>query len=355
MALNLRAEVLLKTLIERYIAEGQPVGSRALARQAGLELSPATVRNVMADLEEMGLVKSPHTSAGRVPTQLGYRVFVDTLLKVKPLLPNEVRKLRGELSAIQDPQLLIGSASQIMSRVCKLAGVVMVPRRGEHVAFRHIDFVGLTGQRILVILVTEDAQVHNQIISTDREYSASELVQAANYFNETYVGIDLAEVKRLLLDELEQTSDDMQRIMNLAMSMARQALASEEENEDLVVSGESNLMDIPDLGDVRKLRRLFEAFSTKRDLLHLLDQSMRCPGVKIFIGSESGYEALEDCSVITTAYSKGGQIVGTLGVIGPTRMAYEHVIPIVDLTARLLTAALSFQEGSADQVETPTN
>jgi heat-inducible transcriptional repressor len=353
MPLNLRAEVLLKTLIERYIADGQPVGSRALARQTGLDLSPATIRNVMADLEEMGLIRSPHTSAGRVPTQLGYRVFVDTLLKVKPLTLTDVRKLRGQLIANQDPQLLIGSASQIISRVSKLAGVVMVPRRDEHAAFRHIDFVGLSGQRILVILVTEDGHIHNQIISGDRDYSPSELIQAANYFNDTYAGIDLAEVKRLLLDEMQQTSDDMQRIMNLAVAMARQALGSEDETEDLVVSGESYLMDIPDLGDVRKLRKLFEAFSTKRDLLHLLDQSMRCPGVKIFIGTESGYEALEDCSVVTAAYNKSGLVMGTLGVIGPTRMAYEHIIPIVDLTARLLSAALSLQETTSGTLETP--
>ena len=341
MALNPRAEILLKTLIERYIADGQPVGSRTLARQAGLELSPATVRNVMSDLEEMGLVRSPHTSAGRVPTERGYRVFVDTLLQVKPLHANELHKLEQEILTNQDPQHLIENASQVLSEICKLAGLVMAPRREEQLAFRHIDFVNLSGRRILVILVTQDGQVHNRIIQADREYSPAELVQAANYFNETYAGVSMSEVKLSLLGEIQQASDDMQRVMHLAVNMARSALAEEEPPDELVVSGESNLMDVPELGDVRKLRRLFDAFTTKRDLLHLLDQSMRTNGVKIFIGTESGYDALAECSLVTAPYSADGRVVGTLGVIGPTRMAYEQVISIVDITARLLSGALS--------------
>ena len=340
MSLDARAEILLKTLIERYIAEGQPVGSRTLARQAGLELSPATVRNVMADLEDMGLVRSPHTSAGRVPTERGYRVFVDTLLKIKPMNSAELHKLEQELLANHDPQHLIENASHIMSEVCKLAGIVMAPRREEQLAFRHIDFVSLTGQRILVI-VTQDGQVHNRIIQADREYSSAELVQAANYFNETYAGVSMNDVKRALLTEIQQASDDMHRIMQFAVRMARAALSEEEQPDELVVSGESNLMDIPELGDVRKLRKLFDAFTAKRDLLHLLDESMRAGGVKIFIGTESGYEVLADCSVVTAPYSADGRIVGTLGVLGPTRMAYEQVISIVDITAKLLSGALS--------------
>ena len=339
--LDTRAEILLKTLIERYIAEGQPVGSRTLARQAGLELSPATVRNVMSDLEDMGLVSSPHTSAGRVPTERGYRVFVDTLLKVKPLQSSDVFKLEQGLLADHDPQHLIEHTSHMLSEICKLAGIVMSPRREDQPAFLHIDFVALTGRRILVILVTRDGQVHNRIIQADREYSPAELVQAANYFNETYAGISMDDVKRSLLKEIQQVSDDVHRIMQLAAKMARAALNAEDQPDDLVVSGESNLMDIPELGDVRKLRKLFDAFSTKRDLLHLLDQSMRAGGVKIFIGSESGYDALADYSLVTAPYSADGRIVGTLGVIGPTRMAYEQVISIVDITARLLSGALS--------------
>jgi heat-inducible transcriptional repressor len=341
MSLDPRAEILLKTLIERYIAEGLPVGSRTLARQAGLELSPATVRNVMADLEDMGLVRSPHTSAGRIPTERGYRVFVDTLLKIKPLNAIDLHKLEQELQANHDPQHLLENASHIMSEVCQLAGIVMAPRREEQLAFRHIDFVSLTGQRILVILVTQDGQVHNRIIQADREYASNELVQAANYFNETYAGVSMSDVKRALVNDIQQASDDMHRIMQMAVRMAREALSTEDEFDDLVVSGESNLMDIPELGDARKLRKLFDAFTAKRDLLHLLDESMRAGGVKIFIGTESGYEVLADCSVVTAPYSADGRIVGTLGVIGPTRMAYEQVISIVDITARLLSGALS--------------
>lgn len=348
MILSPRAELLLKTLIERYIADGQPVGSRTLARQAGLDISPATVRNVMVDLEEMGLVRSPHTSAGRVPTQLGYRFFVDTLLKVRPLDVEEVRMMEGELFSAQDPQQLIETASHLLSEISRLAGVVMVPRRDEHSAFRHIDFLALSGRRILVILVTQDGHVDNRIITTDRDYTPAELNQAANYFNESYAGMPLAAVKRVLVSEMQQASDDMQQIIRLAVDMARRAFETESrESDELLVSGESNLMDVPDLGDVKKLRRLFEAFNTKRDLLQLLDQSMRVNGVKIFIGAESGYEALEDCSVVTAPYSVDQQIVGRLGVIGPTRMPYEHIIPIVDLTARLLSSALTLQSNPA--------
>jgi heat-inducible transcriptional repressor len=344
MTLNARAELLLKTLIERYIADGEPVGSRTLARHTGLDLSPATIRNVMVDLEEMGLIRSPHTSAGRVPTQRGYRLFVDSMLKVRPLDAKEVKKLQGELSPDQDPQQLIENASHLLSEVSKLAGLVLVPRRDEQLAFRHIDFVGLSGRRLLVILVTQDGHVDNRIVSTDRDYTASELTEASNYFNASYAGMSLADVKKKLVSEMQDATADMQRIMTLAVEMARKAFAAEKsEADELFVSGESNLMDVPDLGDVKKLRKLFDAFQTKRDLLHLLDQSMRVSGVKIFIGSESGYEVLEDCSVVTATYTVDQRVIGTLGVIGPTRMPYEHVIPIVDITARLLSAALSGQ------------
>jgi heat-inducible transcriptional repressor len=342
MQLNPRAELLLKTLIERYVAEGEPVGSRTLARYAGLDLSPATVRNVMVDLEEMGLVSSPHTSAGRVPTQRGYRLFVDTLLKVRPLDERQARLLREELSAHQDPHQLVENASHLLSEISKLAGVVLVSHRDEQTTFRHIDFLALSAGRILVILVTQDGRVDNRIIASDRDYTAAELEQAANYFNERFAGTLLADVKQALVTEMQQASADLQRIMQLATEMARQAFATDKDDADeLVVSGESNLMDFPDLGDIKKLRKLFDAFTAKRDLLHLLDRSMRVNGIKIFIGAESGYAALEDCSVVTASYTVDQRMVGTLGVVGPTRMAYEHVIPIVDLTARLLSAALT--------------
>ncbi len=349
MTLNQRSELLLKTLIERYIMDGQPVASRALAAHTGLDLSPATIRNVMADLEELGLIRSPHTSAGRIPTALGYRVFVDTLLKVRPLGESEMRRMQGEFANDYNPQHLMESASSLLSQVTRLAGIVTVPRQ-EQTSLRQIEFLALSDHRVLVILVTQDGRVHNRVITANRRYSAAELVEAANYFNDTYSTRSLSEVKRMLLREMEKDSDAMQRAMATAMQMARGLLTDHEDREaDLVVSGESYLMQIPELGNIDKLRKLFDAFSTKRDLLHLLDQSLRADGMQIFIGGESGYQALEECSVVTAPYRVDGQIVGTLGVIGPTRMAYEHVIPIVDMTARLLGGALSAQNAGPSE------
>ncbi len=339
--LNPRAESLLKTLIERYIIDGQPVGSRTLAKEFGHELSPATIRNVMADLEELGLIRSPHTSAGRIPTALGYRVFVDTLLKVRMLDATEIRRLEGELGAAPDPQQLVESASSLLSQVTHMAGIVMLPRQ-EQTAVRQIEFLNLSANRVLAILVTHEGRVHNRVIVTDRAYSPAELTEAANFFNASYGGRYLTEVKQALLTAMQQDSEAMQQTMRLAMAMARHMFADERDpGPDLVVSGESNLLEVPELGDVRKLRRLFDAFNTKRDLLHLLDHCLQSNGVQIFIGGESGYSALEECSVVAAPYQVDGRIVGMLGVVGPTRMAYENVIPIVDVTARLLGGALS--------------
>ncbi len=340
--LGTRAEFLLKALVERYIAEGQPVGSRTLAKEAGLELSPATIRNVLADLEEMGLVRSPHTSAGRVPTERGYRIFVDTLLTVRPLQSAQIRRFEHELGHDDNPKQLLENASHLLSEVTQLAGLITLRRRNQSVALRQLDFVGLSAERVLVILVTQDGEVQNRVIHTERQYSPAELVQAANYFNETFSGLPLADVKRALLTEMQKTSEEMQRMMQLALDMARGLLLDEKhDTDDLMVSGESKLMDFPELGDIQKLRKLFEAFTRKRDLLHLLDRSLRAGGVKLFIGSESGYEALEGCSLVTAPYTQDGRLVGTLGVIGPTRMPYEQVIPFVDVTAKLLSGALS--------------
>ncbi len=344
MALNTRAEILLKTLVERYIADGQPVGSRTLVRESGLDLSPATARNVLSYLEEMGFIRAPHTSAGRVPTERGYRMFVDSLIRVRPLNRTEVSQIQGELCASHDPQRLIECASSLLSEVSHLTGIVTAPRRDDYVAFRQIDFVGLSGRRLIVILVTEDGQVQNRIVNLDRDYAASELEQAANYFNDTFAGVSFGEVKRRLVADMERDSGDLARIMQLALGMARRALSDDEPEAGLVVTGESHLMDVPDLGDMRKLRRLFDAFNTKRDLLHLLDRSVAAGGVKVFIGSETGYEALSDCSVVSAPYDVDGHVVGTLAVIGPTRMRYERVIPMVDITARLLSSALTALE-----------
>ncbi len=336
-----RAEVLLRTLVESYIDEGLPQGSRTLARRSGLDLSPATIRSILADLEDLGLVVSPHTSAGRVPTQAGYRVFVDSLLTVRPPGRTAVRAMEDEFHSGGDPHVIAEIASGLLSQVTSLASVVMVPRPEADTAIQQIEFIRLSGRRVLVILVTDDGQVRNRVIRAERDYSPSELVEAANCFNASYAGKSLRQVKQRLVTEIERDSETVQRIMRLATEMTRQILVDDEEDAEVVVRGESNLLEIPELADLGKLRRLFDAFATKRDLLHLLDRSLRAGRINIFIGSESGYQALEECSVVTAPYTHGDRVVGTLGVVGPTRMPYHRVIPIVDITARLVSGALN--------------
>jgi heat-inducible transcriptional repressor len=335
-----RAQYLLKSLIERYIIDGQPVGSRVLSRQSGLELSPATIRNVMADLEEMGFITSPHTSAGRVPTAKGYRFFVDSLLVVKPLDQGEISELQDQLQADR-PQALVSAAAQLLSSLTQFAGVVATPRRRDP-SFRHIEFLRLSERRVLLIIVTPDGDVQNRILHTDRQYTPSQLIEASNFFNDHYAGQPFAAIRGLLADELKQLREDVVGLMTAAVDAGDAALA--DSRDDLVVSGEKNLLSASDLSsNMDRLRRLFEIFEQKTSLLHLLDLSQRAHGVHLFIGGESGLAPLDECSVITAPYEIDGQVIGTLGVIGPTRMAYERVIPIVDVTARLLSNALTQQ------------
>lgn len=340
--LNERAQHLLKTLVERHIRDGQPVGSRALARESGLDLSPATVRNVMADLEEMGLLRSPHTSAGRIPTARGYRLFVDTLLKIEPLNMHQVKNLERHFAVMQSPSTLIETASSLLSSITHLAGIVMLPRQ-EHARLRQVEYLPLSERQVLAILVVNDREVQNRIINTERRYTASELERAANYINSLCAGKDLYTVRETLLEEIKSAREQMNTMMLTAIEMADKAFDNRPPSDDFLVAGQTNLMEYGELSDVEKLRQLFEAFNRKRDILHLLDQSLKASGVQIFIGEESGYEVLDECSVVTSPYQSEGEIVGVLGVIGPTRMAYERVIPIVDLTARLLGAALNKQ------------
>jgi heat-inducible transcriptional repressor len=335
--LSERAQILLKTLVERYIVEGQPVGSRALSRYSGLELSPASIRNVMADLEDMGFIASPHTSAGRVPTARGYRFFVDTLLTVKPLDNVQIHQLEDQLRT-QNTQKLVTSASQLLSDLTHFAGVVMTPRRSA--GFRHIEFLTLSDTRILLILVTPEGDVQNRILLTEKKYTPSELIEAANFLNQHYAGLTFDEIRRRLHAELKQLTEDMTRLMTAALEAGRQAMS--ESATEVVISGESNLLDSEDLSsNMAKLRRLFELFERRTGLLQLLDISSRAHGVQIFIGGEAGVAPLDECSVITAPYEVDGQVVGTVGVIGPTRMAYERIIPIVDITAKLLSSALT--------------
>lgn len=338
--LNERAQHLFRTLMARYLRDGQPVGSRTLSRDSGLDLSPATVRNVMADLEEMGLVRAPHTSAGRVPTVQGYRLFVDTMLQISPLEQEEIQRLRTQLGASLERDTLMNTVSALLSDVTHLAGVVTLPR-SEVMRLRQVEFLPLSERRVLVILVVNNSEVQNRIITTARAYSAVELQQAANYVNEVAGGKDLRQVREHLLTELQQARERMNQIMIDAIEMARAAFTEPPGDDDFVVSGQTHLMEYVELADMEKLRQLFEAFNRKRDFLHLLDQSLQAQGVQIFIGEESGYDVLDDCSLVVAPYEVSGRQLGVLGVIGPTRMAYERVIPIVDVTARLLGAALN--------------
>ncbi|MDX1434302.1 MAG: heat-inducible transcriptional repressor HrcA [Gammaproteobacteria bacterium] len=340
--LNERAQHLFKTLVERFIRDGQPVGSRTLSRDSGLDLSPATVRNVMADLEELGLIASPHTSAGRVPTVQGYRLFVDTMLRIEPPASAQIELLKEHLDPYRDRASLMESASSLLSEITHLAGVVMLPRE-QQVTLRHVEFLSLSADQVLVILVVNAHEVQNRIIRTARPYTQSELQHAGNYLNEICQGKDLLTLRQELLSELRAARESMDDMMQVAMEMAEKALVSEPGADDFLVAGQTNLMEYGELGDMEKLRHLFEAFNKKRDLLHLLDQSLKADGVQIFIGEESGYDVLDECSLVTAPYGSGDRVLGVLGVIGPTRMAYDRVIPIVDITARLLGAALNRQ------------
>lgn len=337
--INERASHFLKTLIERYIRDGQPVGSRTLAKETGLDLSPATVRNVMSDLEEMGLVSSPHTSSGRVPTLLGYRLFVDSLLTVKPLDEIDVKALRAEFEPLDDTTALMNTASRLLSGVTRLAGVVMLPRH-ERDVFRQIELLPLSDKKVLAILVTGEGEVHNRILYTERRFSPAQLEQASNYLTELFTGQDMGEVRKRLLEDLQLTHQQMDALLRQALEMAQRVMEATEQRDQLLVSGQTNLMEFNELASLDRLKLLFEAFNEKREILYLLDRCMQADGVQIFFGGESGYEVLDDCSLVTTSYRVEGQVLGVLGVIGPTRMDYQRVIPVVDVTARLLAAAL---------------
>ena len=337
-----RAQHLLRVLIQRYIRDGQPVGSRTLSKDSGLDLSPATIRNVMSDLEDMGMVSAPHTSAGRVPTSKGYRLFVDTLVRYRPPKDDDIDMLRSQIRRkVDDADALVVSVSNMLSDFTSLAGVVTVPR-GQHAALRQIEFLPLSENRILVILVINDREVQNRILHTDRNYSASELQQAANFINQHYAGVEMPQVREQLLTDLESTRDSMNQAMHDIISVAHSAMGgSDQPDGEYVLAGETNLMGFAELSDVDTLRRLFEAFSRKQQILDLLDRSINADGVQVFIGEESGFRILDDCSIVTAPYKLDDDTIGVLGVIGPTRMAYDRVVPIVDITARLLRSALS--------------
>ena len=338
MQLDSRAQTLLKALVERYIADGQPVGSRALSKLSGLDLSPATIRNIMADLEEMGFVSSPHTSAGRVPTPRGYRMFVDTLLTVEAIDESALESRMQARLANSSSQKVIANAAQVLSSLSQFAGVVLTPRRES--VFQQIEFLRLSEKRILLVIVAPNGDVQNRLLLTEADYTPSQLIQAANFINLHYGGLSFDAVRERLKGELRQLRDDMTPLMHAAVEVGSDAMS--DHNDELVISGERNLLGVSDLAsNMTSLRKLFDLFEQKTSLLQLLDLSNRANGVQIFIGGESNLVPLEQMSIVTAPYEINGRIVGTLGVIGPTRMAYERVIPIVDITAKLLSNALS--------------
>lgn len=336
-----RAQHLLRVLIQRYIEDGQPVGSRTLSKDSGLDLSPATIRNVMSDLEDMGLVSAPHTSAGRIPTAQGYRLFVDTLVRYRQPGEYDINMLREQIrSRIDNSDALMSSVSSLLSEFTKLAGVVTVPR-GKHAALRQIEFLPLSEKRILAIIVINDREVQNRILYTDRDYTTSELQQAANFINQHYAGVEMLRARQQILADLEDTRLTMNKAMHDIIEVAQTVMqGADEPGKEFMLAGETNLMDFAELSNVETLRRLFEAFSRKRLMLDLLDRSINADGVQVFIGGESGYGILDDCSIVTAPYKLDDDTVGVLGVIGPKRMAYDRVVPIVDITARLLRSAL---------------
>lgn len=342
--LNERSKHILKILIESFIQEGQPVGSRAIARDSGLDLSPATIRNVMMDLEDMGLVTSPHTSSGRVPTAKGYRFFVDSLLKFKPLEleSSEVQQLRALLVPDTSMQGLIASVSTLLSGMTHMAGVVTLPRH-DHLTFRHIEFLPLSQGRVLSILVFNESDVENRVISVDREYSMEQLHEAANYLNASFSGknLNLYGIHQHLLEEMKHTKDSLHHLMQMVIEVSEKLFDYDSRSGDYVLDGQFNLMEFAELSDVERLRLLFQAFNHKRDILYLLDQCLISDGIQIFIGEESGYGVLDECSVVASTYGVEDRVLGVLGVIGPTRMDYDRVISVVDVTAKLLTSALN--------------
>jgi heat-inducible transcriptional repressor len=331
-----RAKLLLKALVERYIADGQPIGSRTLSRASGLDLSPATIRNVMSDLEELGLIASPHTSAGRIPTARGYRLFVDTMLTVnRQDVPTAVS---SSTLAAEQPQKVITNAAQLLSNLSQFVGVVMAPRRSS--VFRHIEFMRLSEKRILVIIVAPDGDVQNRVIFTESDYTQSQLIEASNFITLHYAGLTIEQVREKLKSEIEQLRSEIAVLMQAAVQVSSEAMGSAD--GDVVISGERNLLSVSDFSsDMGQLRRAFNLFEQKAQIMRLLDVSSQAEGVRIFIGGESQVVPFEELSIVSAPYEVDGQIVGTLGVIGPTRMAYDRMIQIVDITSKLVSNALS--------------
>jgi|TARA_B100000768_G_scaffold107620_1_gene99884 heat-inducible transcriptional repressor len=340
--LNTRQELLLKALVESFISDGQPVGSTKLSKASDIDISSATIRNVFVDLEDLGYIYSPHKSAGRVPTELGYRMFVDKMIKVQPVNSQLIKKLKLNLTQGIERKNIVKNTNEILSNITGLTGIISLPTH-QNTELKQIDFLKLSDNKILAILINKNNNVENKVINLEKSYSSSELQEASNYLNTIISGQSIHHIRKILLNELDDMRKDMNSIMSSAITFGKKLFLDtneEQENDDLFVSGQTRLMNCKELYDIEKLKTLFEAFSEKNNILHLLDKSISSDGVKIFIGAESGYNVLDDCSVISAPYEFDDDVVGVLGVIGPKRMAYDRVIPIVDITAKLLTEAL---------------
>lgn len=342
VTINQRAQQILKTLVERYIQDGCPIGSRALAEECALGLSPATIRNILADLEDNGYLTSPHTSSGRVPTPLGYRLFVNSLIKVKPLECNEVHVLQRKLDPDLEMSNLLQSASTVLSSLTKLAGIVALPRRNK-IELRQVEFLALSSNRVLVILVLNNREVQNRVIYTEKVYTKNELQEASNYINAHYAGKSLFSIRKALLEAMHEDRENMAGLVQAALDVGNKAfVGAEEENKDYILVGQNNLLNYSERTvDFERWRILFNAFTQKQEILHLLEHALEAEGVQIFIGKESGYEVFDECSIVTSSYAVDDHLIGSLGVIGPVRMPYERVISAVDITAKLLSAALN--------------
>ena len=345
-SLSKRQELLLKALVESFISDGQPVGSTKLSKASDIGVSSATIRNVFVDLEDLGYIYSPHKSAGRVPTELAYRMFVDKMIKVQPVNNHLIKKLKLNLNQDVERKNMVKNTNEILSNITGLTGLISLPTQ-KNMELKQIDFLTLSDNKILAILINKNNDVENKIINLENSYSASELQEAANYLNKIISGQSLHHIRKILLNELDDMRKDMNSIMSSAITFGKKLFLDNDDtnkDDDLLVSGQTRLMNCKELSDIEKLKTLFEAFSEKNNILHLLDKSISSDGVKIFIGAESGYNVLDDCSVVSAPYKFDNDVVGVLGVIGPKRMAYDRVIPIVDITAKLLTDALKYSD-----------
>lgn len=336
-----RAQILLKTLVEKYIEGGQPIGSKLLVKESGLDVSAATIRNVLGDLEDRGLIRSPHTSAGRVPTDKGYRIFVDRMIHVQPLQSLQIETIKQQMSGSQNHQSILTRASDLLSNLTDMTSLVMLPRRA-HKSLRQIEFLPLSENRVLAIVVINEAEVENRVLQMPRSYTQDQLIKVANYLNKAFAGRDLSEVRKNLVTDLKEARQQVDEFMTSVVDMADR-LFPEDATDDLLVTGKSNLLAFQDMADMDKLRQLFDTFKSKQNILEVLDQCLVAQNMQIFIGAECGVNGLDKCSIVTAPYKIKGEVVGVLGVVGPTRMAYNRVIPMVDITAKLLGSALDFK------------